>query len=83
MTCRVATRVPVPAGGVLIGGMLMAPGAERRAPPEQKDWGAMWEVFHLLWGRARGQPPLRPDDYDKRLWVELQRRLEAIQHGDG
>lgn len=79
MTCRVATRVPLHDAGVVVEGILMAPGAERRTPPEQKEWGAMWEVFNLLWGRAR----LHADEYDKRLWVELQRRLEAIQHGNG
>ena len=39
----------------------------------------MWEVFHLLRGRAA----LKADERDKRLWVELQRRLEAIQQGNG
>jgi len=51
-------------------------------PPEgkeAKEWGAMWEIFHLLHGRAK----LTAEERDKRLWVELQRRLEAIQHGNG
>jgi hypothetical protein len=36
------------------------------------------ELFHKLWGKARGDSPQRPSNYDKKLCGELQSILNKL-----
>lgn len=44
----------------------------------QKEWLAIWAIFHRCWEVASSSR-----EYVKADWIALQRRLEALQHGDG